>query len=105
MKTDLQVAMSSGVFVEFLDAAGHTVGRAVIADWRDRPVPERGDRFTAPVRAGGVVRKLSGIVRTRNFDVQTDLDGDTSVWVCLTVTVRPPRKKKSAGVRGDFSAN
>lgn len=107
MKTDLQACMASGVFVEFRDSAGNTVGRAVFAGWADRPLPGVGERFAAPARdhLSAAPRKRSGVVQSRQFDVQTDLEGEASVWVHLVVEVRSAKKKKAAAPRFDFSDN
>ncbi|HEY1066615.1 MAG TPA: hypothetical protein VGE52_10915, partial [Pirellulales bacterium] len=114
MKTDLQVAMNSGVFVEFRDAQGDTLGRAVYADWHDRPLPNIGDVMccTVPCSNSLAPRKLTGAVQTRQFDVQTDLDGDTCIWVYVIVCTEPTvasRPKSNAALNntalGEFSAN
>lgn len=109
MKTDLELAMTSGVFVEFRDVEGHTLGRAVHVDWRDRPLPATGDLIVSQVHsnAAPVLRKLSGVVKSRQFDVQTDLEGETSVWVYIVAEVTPEgaRGESRRPPRGEFSPN
>lgn len=89
METTLKDMMASGVFVDFRDADGNTLGSAVYWDWRGRPVPAVGDRMccrlTAPTADGQ--RKLVGEVRTRCFDVQFDDAGEPCVWVQMVVEV------------------
>ena len=108
MKTDLQAAMTSGVFVEFQDAAGNLVGQAVYTGWQGRPLPAIGDTMHCRARSSidGCGEKLSGRVIERHFEVQHE-DGEPSVWVrLLLVTTSAPatnKRTKLPGVR--FSKN
>ena len=89
METELKAAMTTGVLVEFFDAAGHCVGQSVFVDWHSRPLPAAGDLLTCEVNgtASGRKRKLLGRVRERHFDVQQTDRGEPSVWARLTVDV------------------
>jgi hypothetical protein len=105
----LREAMTSGVLVEFRDAAGNTLGQAVYLDWRGRPLPARGDVVSCEVpRPGaGGRRKLWGRVRSRQFDVQRDASGEACVWVRVVVaafeTSAPARAERQGRV--SFSVN
>lgn len=107
MKTDLQVAMNSGVFVEFRDAHGDTLGRAVYADWHDRPLPNIGDVMCCTVPGAGSLqpRKLSGEVLGRQFDVQTDLDGETCIWVYVIVCTDPTVASRAKAANASAAAS
>lgn len=86
---DLREAMASGVFIEFRDVLGNSAGTAVYFDWSDRPLPAVGDRISCPLPGsrGGVGHKLSGRVKHRAFDVQTQEDGQPCIWVRLVVDI------------------
>ena len=90
MKTELQESMAAGVFVEFRDPQGHTVGQAIFTPWQARPLPAVGDMLgcAAFCTATGRRRKLSGRVRTRHFELQHDDDG-ACVWVRMVVETNP----------------
>lgn len=107
MKTGLQQAMTTGVFVEFRDEFGHTLGHAVYADWNHRAVPVPGDTMVCPIRNTTTQgsRKMKGTVRSRQFDVQQDSDGETSIWVYLVV--EPPQREEIEAdlPLGEFSPN
>ena len=111
METELKEAMASGVFVEFQDAQGNSVGQAVYLDWRGRPLPAVGDTICSSVQRPGGTRttKVSGRVRSRQFDVQIDTAGGTSVWVRLVADVvdraSPARPPQPLAFRVSFSAN
>jgi len=101
MTTELQEAMTSGVYVEFRDVAGNTTGQALYTDWRGRPVPAVGDAMVCDVQAptDSTVGKLVGCVIARQFEVQRELDGSPSVWVRLVVetnTGEPPSATRRA---------
>jgi hypothetical protein len=87
METELREAMTSGVFVEFCDERGNCVAQSVYLDWRGRPLPAVGDQLTCGVTNATTGRhtRLSGCVRSRQFDVQRDADGEVSVWVRVVV--------------------
>jgi hypothetical protein len=95
----------AGIFVEYRDCLGNTLGQAVYFDWQARPLPNLGDSLaclaTSPARADR--RKLQGRVISRHFDVQSTEDGAEQVWVRLDVEVAstPPTKRP----RGSFSDN
>ncbi|HEY5314262.1 MAG TPA: hypothetical protein VIK18_17145 [Pirellulales bacterium] len=104
MTTQLQQAMTAGVFVEFHDAQGHSVGQAIFTDWHARPLPAVGDLLQCSARcaATGRRRKLTGRVVSRQFELQHA--GETPcVWVRLTLQVvqTPGRGRVHAG----FSEN
>ena len=44
MKTELRESMASGVFVEFCDGQGHTVGQAFLPPGKRPPLPAVGDQ-------------------------------------------------------------
>jgi hypothetical protein len=97
MMTKLQESMTSGVFVEFHDGQGNTVGQAVFTDWQGRPVPGVGDVMRCAARnpMTGRREQLVGQVMSRHFEVQHD-DGQACVWVRLALTIsseRPPRRE------------
>lgn len=109
MEGELQHAMASGVFVEFCDERGNTVGQAVYADWHGRPVPAPGDNICAAVVSPvtGRRQKLIGCVVKRHFELQHDTDGNPCVWVRLllrTVSHLPGGPKKPRP-RISFSVN
>ena len=108
MKTELQEAMTSGVFVEFLDAAGNMIGQALFADWRGRPVPAVGDTLAcdAASLAPACASKLIGRVLARQFEVQHEPDGTPCVWVRLTIAACAPVQDAPAPQRvASFSRN
>ncbi len=107
MKTELQESMAAGVFVEFHDALGHTVGQAIFTPWQARPLPAIGDLrcCAAFCTATGRRRKLSGRVRVRHFELQQDDDG-TCVWVRMIVETNPALTAKEGTRRlAGFSTN
>jgi hypothetical protein len=103
MTTQLQKAMTAGVFVEFHDALGHSVGQAVFTDWHGRPLPAVGDllRCSAHCPATGRRRKLSGRVVSRQFDVQ-NADETPCVWVRLSLEIALTASRR---VHAGFSEN
>ncbi len=92
---DLREAMTSGLFVEFLDSLGNSAGTAVYFDWSGQPVPTVGERFTCTVGHGPGIRKrvLAGYVKHRSFDVQTGDDGSPCLWVRLVVDLEGVRAR------------
>jgi hypothetical protein len=108
MDGDLRTAMTSGVFAEFCDDLGHTVGQAVFADWLGRPLPVVGDMVCCHVESPttGRRRKMLGRVVDRQFDVQRDDAGDTCVWARLLIrTTARPKRPEPSRMRIDFSTN
>ncbi|MEX2120098.1 MAG: hypothetical protein WD847_10935 [Pirellulales bacterium] len=109
MDVDLQEAMAAGVFVEFCDRRGNTVGQAVFTDWRGKALPAVGDVLSCPVLspASGRRKKMLGRVLSRHFEVQHDADGESPVWVRLLVAALDPlaarRRLAAAGLQA--SAN
>jgi hypothetical protein len=95
METKLKEAMASGVLVEFRDDLGNTLGTACFPDWRGRPVPAVGDRMNCrhAQLIEGIPGKLAGKVQSRHFDVQTEEDGGTCVWVRLVVRAALPSQQ------------
>jgi hypothetical protein len=104
MTTQLQQAMTAGVFVEFHDAQGHCVGQAIFTDWHARPLPAVGDTMQCGVNcpATGRRRKLTGRVVSRQFEVQ-HADQTPCVWVRLALEVAQPANR--GGVHAGFSEN
>jgi len=109
MDDELKTAMTSGVFVEFCDEQGDTIGQAVYTGWQGRPVPVVGDTVCCAVASPstGRRRKLLGRVIQRQFDVQRDADGDPCVWVRLLLRTNASRRARPAQHRARlrFSAN
>jgi len=108
MTTHLKEAMTSGLFVEFGDCAGNTVGQALFTDWRGRPVPAVGDMMSsdAVVPDATQRRKLRGCVIWRQFDLQRESDGTPCVWVRLIVETRLSDSRTQASRRPvTFSRN
>ncbi len=104
MKTELREAMTSGVYVEFRDATGNTVGQALYTDWRGRPVPAVGDLLATNVPA--TAEKLSGRVVSRQFELQTEPDGSPCVWVRLVVEAKTNSERDASAQGGvTFSRN
>jgi len=104
MKTKLREAMTSGVYVEFRDGLGNTVGQALYTDWRGRPVPALGDMLASEVQ-GTNAAKLSGCVVARHFELQTEADGSPCVWVRLIVEIASGRRDLKSGSSVTFSRN
>jgi hypothetical protein len=112
MKTELQEAMTSGVYVEFRDAAGNTIGQMLYTDWRGRPVPAVGDALAcnipSPGSSSGKLQagKLQGQIVSRQFELQHEVDGSPCVWVRLVVETQTGAKRSSVARRGiSFSEN
>jgi len=109
MSAQSQAAIASGLYVEFLDLAGHTVGRAVFPEWDGTPIPAPGQRVFCEAAAGPAsqLRGLHGIVLHRNFDVQTNDDGEPCVWAYLVarVAAAPAPKTPRGRRRVNASAN
>jgi hypothetical protein len=99
MKTELREAMTSGVYVEFRDASGNTVGQALYTDWRGQPVPNVGDMIASDVQAFGSAspEKLCGRVISRQFELQSEPDGTPCVWVQLIVAANYPAREGQRG--------
>lgn len=105
MTTSLKEAMASGVFVEFFDEAGNTVGQAVLTDW-NQPLPRVGDAFCCRASVARLgVRKLMGRVRARQFDIQLDEQGRTCVWVRLEIDAVRSASAATPQRAARFSAN
>jgi hypothetical protein len=107
MKTELQESMAAGVFVEFRDSLGHTVGQAIFTPWQTRPLPAVGDMLSCAAfcAVSGRRRKLSGRVRTRHFELQHD-DAGACVWVRMVVETNLTSHAKEATRRlAGFSTN
>lgn len=88
MTTPLMQAMTAGVFVEFHDGQGHSVGQAIFTDWQGRPLPAVGDwlQCAAHCPASGRPRKLAGRVISRWFELQHEGESPC-VWVRLDLQV------------------
>ncbi len=99
-----QATVAAGVFVEFVGQSGHTLGQALVDDWADRKIPTLGQQLTCPAAAvGGFSRtELSGTVVDRRFEVQTDDEGQPSLWVYLLVRAdnRTPRPTDDLALAG-----
>lgn len=108
MEDGLRRAVASGVFVEFCDQGGNTVGQAIFTDWQGRPVPVPGDTVCAAVLSPitGRRQKLIGCVIRRHFEVQYDEDGQPCVWVRLLLqAVSKPSVPQKNRPRIQFSLN
>lgn len=109
MDGGLRRAMASGVFVEFCDERGNTVGQAVYTDWHGRPVPIVGDTVCCAVVSPmtGRRQKLIGCVINRHFEMQHEADGRPCVWVrlLLQTIAKPAAPKTRRQPRIRFSAN
>ncbi|HEY1601525.1 MAG TPA: hypothetical protein VGG64_18130 [Pirellulales bacterium] len=112
MKTELQEAMTSGVYVEFRDVAGNTIGQMLYTDWRGRPVPAVGDAIACNIPSPGSASnslqagKLQGRIISRQFELQHEVDGSPCVWVRLVVETQAGAKRSSVARRGtSFSEN
>jgi hypothetical protein len=107
MTTELQDAMTAGVFVEFHDDLGNTVGQAVFTGWQRRPLPAVGDVVRCAVRCAstGRRRKLAGRVLARHFELQHE-NGEACVWVRLALkTAASSPVRQPASAPASFSAN
>jgi hypothetical protein len=84
---DLQEAMTAGVFVDFRDAHGNSVGQAVFFEWRGRALPSVGDSICCQAVRSSEAHsdKLRGRVCSRHFELQVQDDGEPCVWVRLVV--------------------
>jgi hypothetical protein len=108
MDGDLRAQMTAGVFVEYHDERGNTVGQAVFTGWQGRPVPNVGDLVCCVAQLVGSRsrRKLLGRVTHRQFEMQHDDDGQPCVWVRLVLeVVSPPAVPPKPLPRIRFSAN
>jgi hypothetical protein len=108
MDGDLRTAMTAGVFVEYQDELGNTVGQAVFTGWQGRPVPNVGDSVCCAVQltATGRRRRLLGRVRRRHFEMQHEDDGQPCLWVRLVMEVMaPPEPRPRSHSRIRFSSN
>lgn len=108
MEPGLKEAMTNGVFVEFCDVHGHTIGQAVYTPWQGRPVPSLGDTMCCAVVSPTTGRrgKLLGRVVRRHFELQHEANGHPCVWVRLLVETHPkPATARTARGRVPFSAN
>lgn len=109
--TALPEAMASGVFIEMHDGMGQWVAQAVFLDWYRRPVPGVGDTVCFKAEQGPRTgQKVFGRVESRQFEVQRDDEGETSLWVRLELEEIPaplprtvPRRSVPENIR--FTAN
>jgi hypothetical protein len=85
MKAETVAAAVCGVWIEFLDAHGHTLEQHVVDEWHGRPVPARGDSFHMADVIG--IRRFQGVVVGREADLQHTSEGEPRLWVRLTVRV------------------
>lgn len=108
MDGDLRTAMTAGVFVEYRDELGNTVGQAVFTGWQGRPVPNIGDTVCCAVHltATGRRRRLLGRVLERHFEMQHEDDGQPCLWVRLALeAIAPPPPRSKSQSRWQFSWN
>ncbi len=110
MATDLREAMTSGVMVDVQDALGNSLAQAVYVDWRGRPVPGIGDTMCcdAVCLTTSSRSRVRGVVRARYFDVQTESNGATAVWVRIELELldtQPASSTPKTPYRARFSAN
>ena len=93
--------MTSGVYVEFRDASGNTVGQALYTDWRGQPVPSVGDMIASDVQAFGKCRvEQKMLVRPRDLAAiraERACDGTPCVWVQLIVAANYPAREDQRG--------
>lgn len=85
MKAGTAEAAVCGLWIEFLDAQGHTLEQHVVDEWHGRWVPERGDDFHMADVVG--VRRFRGLVVGRQLDLQHTSEGEPQLWVRLFVRV------------------
>ncbi len=85
MKAGTAEAAVCGLWIEFLDAQGHTLEQHVVDEWHGRLVPERGDDFHMADVVG--VRRFRGLVVGRQLDLQHTSEGEPQLWVRLFVRV------------------
>ena len=107
MTTQLSEAMTAGVFVEFRDDAGNTVGQAVYLDWHARPLPAVGDTVSCHINTavGPCGRHLSGRVESRHFDLQQQENGQPCVWVSVVARTQNATEAEKRRVQDRFSVN
>lgn len=107
MTTQLSEAMTAGVFVEFHDEKGNTLGQAVYLEWQGRPLPAVGDTVTCQVNTafGPWGRSLSGRVESRHFDIQEQENGQPCVWARIVARAHENAKTETREVRERFSVN
>ena len=107
MDGDLQAATAAGLFVEYRDEHGNSVGQAIFAGWQGRPVPNIGELVccTVQLMASRRRRKLLGRVAQRHFEVQRQQNGRQCVWARLTVDVVDPPVATTKQPRCRFSSN
>lgn len=106
MKTELQESMAAGVFVEFCDARGHTVGQALFTPWQARPLPAVGDLLSCSAFCSvtGRRKKLTGRIRARHFELQHGDDG-ACVWVRMVAEMAGTEAPRQARRLAGFSTN
>jgi hypothetical protein len=85
MAADLRETMTAGVWMEFRNAAGHSLGQAVFSDWRGKPLPAVGDTVVHPRPEQPDAPPLRGEVVSRTFDVQLSANGESEVWAYLVI--------------------
>jgi hypothetical protein len=95
MESALCDTQMAGVFVEFHDDAGNTVGQAVFTEWPALRLPAVGDRLNCQARSptSGRSEQWLGRVRSRHFEVQEDDAGRACLWVRLHVAVAAPASR------------
>ena len=95
----------SGLFIEFVDAWGHTVAQALLPGWAPQPLPDVGDTFSCAAQSTSHDRmvRLRGEVVARHFDAQRH-DDRAVVWVRLRVRTQAssktsvPRRRRPVGL-------
>lgn len=90
MPSEIRESRVSGVWLEFRDPLGHSLGQTVFADWHGRPLPNVGDTVTAPGKSADAT--LRGQVVSRHFEIQRTDNGQPEVWVYLVIQ-RTPRRR------------
>lgn len=98
MDLELREAQAEGVVVEVRDALGHSRGQAVYFNWQGRPLPDAGDAMSSEIVSfnSGQLERVTGIVRSRHFDVQRDADGEVCVWVRIVLEIPAPGARSAA---------
>ena len=104
MTTQLQQAMTAGVFVEFHNAQGHSVGQAIFTDWHAPALAgpwQHCCRNAAPIARSRAAAAAHG-TSFRQFEVQHE-GGTPCVWVRLSLEVAQAVHR--GRVHADFSEN
>lgn len=102
MPSNRDVTAGTAVFVEFFDRQGNCVAQALFLPWKSRLLPALGDRLNCKARktSTGRTQRYSGLVRCREFDIQTSETGVPQIWVRLEVQLGQRASAAQHGKRG-----